>query len=1007
MKINDLLDNSPKEIILEELEFEDNERVELLIYLSNYIGLECKVEDYYLVLGGREIITKSTFDNNDFMISNARKLLKTLNQKKVYTEALEDYDEDEFGKNIYEKIDSKYILKKNLDENLRNREEIYNKLLNLQVTYTVRDIRYAFKDSKRYGISIDDLPIEIELPVNPSIQEEKILKKNKNKKLKVTVEELIEEGIKIDNILSNTGDGYRGNILKNNKFKVLKNEKLKTTKHIELKEVTNIIGQVGAGKSTFADALTSYLVNKKNKILIIAPSVNKVFEKCIEKDKLGIKVAPIIGSSMWNSHIEKSIDGNDYLKEYQSRILTSACPLGGLIKNPGISIKYGQEPCNKIYQFNKNGSKLNKSKKYTCPYYYKCPRTKIYKEIFEADVIVTTSAALSSMSIGLSRMTVFQYVLEYIDLVIVDEAECELNKLDQIFAPIVAYDDYITANSDLLADHYKKQLEERTLEKENRKYIDFYYQSEKAFTKIYELIKNDKQGFSISSLKKPFSARSLINHTKNKMLVPEKVSAHLNKFIGRNIDKFTLKSIFDIDKSRELNRYLKDRNLIKEELKVGQVRVVIFIIEVLYFEHNYREMSNLVEGNDKLPMSTKNILSQRFEFQQRYLPVDPRGNIFKLQYKEDDYKSDLYIVKQFALGRSMYLRFPYLKIDSKGNAKGPKVLLLSGSSFAPGSFSSHINEKLNYIIEAEEYKTDFISKSHFEYYDTGVNISGSSEFERNENLKKLVINIKELLLDKLEEEKSILMIVNSYDDSEIVYKKLKDVLKETDYKDSISHLTPDYYNGDTEDGIKYSDIHKFAKTNFKILIASAILIERGHNIVDESGNSAFDTLMFLTRPMGKPDDYINHVCKVNGYIMSKYTKISDGIDIELFLKMITDAHKIYGDLQRKHYRLSDLPIEYQDDVMITLFIMILQIFGRLCRIGKEDNIKSSAPEVYFLDGAFKSNNEKGFDFLNKLIDYLESLINTEGYTSDIAKTLYLPFYTSLKKGKNIYGRKYN
>ena len=165
--------------------------------------------------------------------------------------------------------------------------------------------------------------------------------------------------------------------------------------------------------------------------------------------------------------------------------------------------------------------------------------------------------------------------------------------------------------------------------------------------------------------------------------------------------------------------------------------------------------------------------------------------------------------------------------------------------------------------------------------------------------------------------------------------------------------------------------------------------------------------MFLTRPMGKPDDYINHVCKVNGYIMSKYTKISDGIDIELFLKMITDAHKIYGDLQRKHYRLSDLPIEYQDDVMITLFIMILQIFGRLCRIGKEDNIKSSAPEVYFLDGAFKSNNEKGFDFLNKLIDYLESLINTEGYTSDIAKTLYLPFYTSLKKGKNIYGRKYN
>ena len=84
--------------------------------------------------------------------------------------------------------------------------------------------------------------------------------------------------------------------------------------------------------------------------------------------------------------------------------------------------------------------------------------------------------------------------------------------------------------------------------------------------------------------------------------------------------------------------------------------------------------------------------------------------------------------------------------------------------------------------------------------------------------------------------------------------------------------------------------------------------------------------------------------------------------------------------------------------------MILQIFGRLCRIGREENIKSEPIEVYFLDSSFKSQSEKGFDFLNALIDYLDNLLNIDA-DMEIARALYLPFYTALKEGKNIYGKK--
>lgn len=68
------------------------------------------------------------------------------------------------------------------------------------------------------------------------------------------------------------------------------------------------------------------------------------------------------------------------------------------------------------------------------------------------------------------------------------------------------------------------------------------------------------------------------------------------------------------------------------------MNMIIFIIAVLYFEYNYREISNFVQGNEKLPLSTSTILSQRFEFQQRYVPMDQEGiylnfNIRKMEIR--------------------------------------------------------------------------------------------------------------------------------------------------------------------------------------------------------------------------------------------------------------------------------------------------------------------------------------------------------------------------------------
>ena len=73
--------------------------------------------------------------------------------------------------------------------------------------------------------------------------------------------------------------------------------------------------------------------------------------------------------------------------------------------------------------------------------------------------------------------------------------------------------------------------------------------------------------------------------------------------------------------------------------------------------------------------------------------------------------------------------------------------------------------------------------------------------------------------------------------------------------------------------------------------------------------------------------------------------------------------------------------------------MILQIFGRLCRL---TDLNLSAPRVYFVDSAFHATSKDGFDLLNEMNDYLDEMMN--GKTKEIAHTLYGGFYNAFKKG---------
>ena len=205
-------------------------------------------------------------------------------------------------------------------------------------------------------------------------------------------------------------------------------------------------------------------------------------------------------------------------------------------------------------------------------------------------------------------------------------------------------------------------------------------------------------------------------------------------------------------------------------------------------------------------------------------------------------------------------------------------------------------------------------------------------------------------------------------------------------------------SGRTGNLIRRGEVSKLAKMNADILIAPAMAIERGHNIVDEKGHSALGSVFFLVRPMSVPDDVQEQGSKLNGYIESTF-KREDKSVLEFNSMIRAEATKRWRVINEStDYGLAGLSAEEQKDIVATLFVVILQIFGRLARI---TDTSRPEPHIYFVDGAFRKPKYSvfGFDTIDSLTSYLENLILSKE-TEQIAKTLYEPFYVALKKGVN-------
>jgi hypothetical protein len=428
-----------------------------------------------------------------------------------------------------------------------------------------------------------------------------------------------------------------------------------------------------------------------------------------------------------------------------------------------------------------------------------------------------------------------------------------------------------------------------------------------------------------------------------------------------------------------------------------------------------------------------------------YLPVvpsSPVGNILGFRYTGDRSNKSggkLEYFRYVGVGRYLLLNFPNLfAID---DWDGPHTVLISGTSYAPGTPTYHIRKNPTVLLEpasnnntagdAGISESDFFFSPQRNAAGEYIALSGLPPAERKKAINDMVKAIcdgtgvpKNFLtqlfetLKDLEQKDSkrwndrqrLLLITNSYDEAELVESILKPLYR-VEHLDGIATLRRDSAPSHLS-GIRRGKIRDVNKLPIQIVIAPLMALERGHNILNEKRIAAFGAAVFLSRPMPVPDDWQTTVQQLNDWALEKSSDLSLYEALQKRGKALTLANVEMHFYQRAVAEMLDLNcraisfkqlMDNERSVLCwTQLVSIWQIIGRLVRGGVPCI-------VHFLDAKFAPQSvESEFDseassLLVSIIKELQVAIEAEGkepWEKTIANSLYGAFFSALNRMKN-------
>ena len=799
-------------------------------------------------------------------------------------------------------------------------------------------------------------------------------------------------------------------ILKTNILKEVNGSTVQPCSELTIREVVNMVGMVGAGKSTLIKVLSFWFHQHGLRMAVVVDTVAETLSLQKYLSSLGVAASPLIGRSERMKYINQVSQPDEIcLSASYSQYLTPACLIDGMDEQHDAAIVFGKEPCYSLKKGNQH---------YLCPYFEQCSGTKMLRDCYTASVVVTTVAGFAASRVGTARETFLELAMRDFDLVVFDESDRVQKTLDHFFMPETSFNNYIRECAEDCSAYMKLSSKHREENLAAQRYDEMQRQSVTVLSCIVKSLHHELGAWRKITYGDPFSALTLLDdlyQTETEFKIPHAVYQAIYDLIDmqdeERIRQSTLWAVLD-SSCKSTDEFFFDRmyQLWLTELgetfprpeknkarKIQDARIKL-ILRLIYFDHFIRGLSDAYEASHETSYGQNELfgfLQTRFRQQQHFLPSALCGNLFGLKKTDEE---DIILFRQFAFGRSLMKDLPYLRTDQHGNPAGPHVILLSGSSWAEGSYEYHVNRPVNYILEADAEKRVFLEKTRF--FESGFleRISGAGDDQRVAQLRAATQKAVDLIISEYKRKAGkILLVVNSYAQALEVQQTLETALRKANCSARTCRMIADDIHAPSGDGtVRRGEVSRFAQMNADILIAPAMAIERGHNIVDEYGHSALSAVFFMVRPMAVPDDIQQKGSKLNGLVESHCKREPQESLFAYNARIRQFAARQWNKMSKtKAFGIAELSEDERKDVVATLFVLILQIFGRLARV---TDVSRPAPHVYFIDGAFRRRPEKAedFDCLSELGQYLEELMTQKG-SAEIAKTLYAPFYQAYRK----------
>jgi len=945
----------------------------------------------------------------------------------------------------YRKID-KHIRMFNIDENFsveRNRAYSYTDLAE-KVFNNILNSSLAFEDNKKEFFQFNETFTTKGYFINNNQKEEiefKFIEGNKlkqfvpvdkKKKLFITKEDLTATAELMDSMNSK---GYYKERVEKIKFYnyIRKTNRYINEDNIEISGVKNIVGMVGAGKSTLMKVISKICSDKENhKIALVVNNIQEVDSFINELNKYNIKAISLTSYNRRKEHYNKVIKDNisvlEQLHEVAKREhLNNLCLLNVEKKDVHTEINIGEEPCFNIgYNIKefilRDEIKVTTDKKTICPYIKKCHKFNQYEQLEEASVFVCTPQNLIHSKIPPyiydRDISVLEFVYGFCDVVIVDEADEVQNTLDNNFAPlgnILEGNNYgwlntIAANivgtyvSDSFANLWQKKvlnaieyvrkinflIDDKSIQKWLSNFVDSNYLA-------YSFIKNYK-----STINKKME-NLLLNDSNENLVVLEE----FQKLFFDNKDKF--------------DKTLKTYGLDNESYTVIKKLMVIVLLKC--FSNDLK----FIMENFEVCSSHFNIKNNNMDisFNKRFaaiLPDFPAGNLFKFKItrRESNNWMFLSILNTQKVGRHLLYKMPELFKYSHG-VDGPSLVLLSGTSFAGESPVFNINKLPDTIIEGSRSEIEAINKSKAlfipvkdekgnSYSISGLQgekrlqaislvLNGLIEEERYSTFrgKSIIKGQLEVLEKEFEDRNRILLVTGSYSEASFSADFLRKHAKKIGLKDNeIINIVRD---GEVTDEycVNRGNISELGTTNVKMIVAPMTAVGRAHNILNKNNVAAIGTVIFLLRNMINPSDEGYYISYINDDWMKNCSKVK----YKKLYTLTKVKYKYRGKLNSLISNSIHLPgysallKEDKDRICWTLLAMLVQTIGRSVRGGEKTY-------CFFVDGKYAPNAAKGdvendkesvlVNIVNLLKPYFE---NNDTPEAQAVQKLYEPFYNML------------